>query len=123
MTQEELSVRYVMRFERTEGRKSADVSKRHIGYDIKSGNRYIEVKSRPGSRQRPFLILHKNVLKRLGRHIAHYYIYDVYDMARAPKLLVIPPEVIFSNLEPDVKLLLWQKAYRGLGVTALRKIH
>ena len=114
MNQEEQSIKYVMKFEKSQQRKPVDVSKKHIGYDIKSGNRFIEVKSRPASKIQPFIILHNALLRILGKELSHYYIYIVYDMKKEPKLIIIPPEIIFKNLETDVKLFLRQKVYNKL---------
>ncbi len=114
MTQEEISIKYVMRYEKLQGRKPKDVSKKRISYDIKSGNRYIEVKSRPTGTLQPFITLHKALLRKLGRGLAHYYIYIVYDMDVEPKLVIILPETVFKHLETDVKLFLRNKVYNKI---------
>ena len=111
MTQEELSIKYVMRYERKQGRKPVDVSKKRVGYDIRSGNRYIEVKSRPGSKIQPFITLHNALLRTIGKGLANYYLYIVYDMAKEPKLVIVPPEVVLKNLETKVSLLVRKKVY------------
>ncbi len=123
MTQEELSIKYVIKFEKLQGRKPIDVSKRRIGYDIKSGNRYIEVKSRPRAKIQPFLTLHNALLRKLGRGLSHYYVYVVYDMKKKPKLIIIPPEIIFKNLETEVKLLLRKKIYSKIKPIKLMKLN
>ncbi len=120
MTQEERSIRYVLKFEKLAGRNPKDVSKLHIGYDVKSGSRYIEVKSRPGSRIQPFILLQNTILRTLGRKISNFYIYIVYDMKNAPKLVVIDPEAIFKNLVPDVKLRLPKSAYGKIKFISLK---
>jgi len=47
MTQEEISIKSVMKYEKSQGYKPVGVNKQHRGYDIHSGRRYIEAKSRP----------------------------------------------------------------------------
>lgn len=121
MTQEEFSIKYVIEYEKKRGCKPVDVSKKLIGYDIKSGNRYIEVKSRPGEKIQPFITLHNSLLRKLGKGLSHYYIYIVYDMKKEPKLVVVPPEIIFRNLETNVSLFIRKKVYNKIKSVKLRK--
>lgn len=121
MNQEELSIKYVIKFEKSQKRKPIDVSKKHIGYDVKSGSRYIEVKSRPGMKIQPFITLHNALLRKLGKGLSRYYIYVVYDMNKEPKLVIIPPEIIFKNLETKVSLLVRSKVYNKIKPVKLRK--
>jgi len=123
MTQEELSIKYVMKFEKSQGRKPVDLSKQRIGYDIKSDNRYIEVKSRPGKKIQPFITLHNALLRKLGKGLSCYYVYVIYDMRKEPKLVIIPPEIIFKNLETKVSLLIRKKVYNKIKPKKLRKKH
>lgn len=125
LNQEELSIRYVIKYEKSQGRYPHDVSKKHIGYDLKSGNRYIEVKSRPGSKIQPFITLHNHLLRSIGRGLSNYYIYVVYDMKSSPRLVIIPPEVILKNLETSVSLVIRGKVYNKIKAIRLRlnKIH
>ncbi len=122
MTQEELSIRYVMKYEKLQGRKPKDVSKRHIGYDIESGNRFIEVKSRPKPNLFAFITLQDTILRKLGKGIAHYYIYIVFNMDRSPKLIIIQPDIIFKNLKTAVKLYIPAKVYNKIKFYKLRKL-
>lgn len=122
MTQEERSIKYVLAYELAQGRNPIDVSKKHIGYDIKSGRRFIEVKSRPKGNIQPFITLHKALLRTLGKGLAHYYIYIVYNMDKEPKLVIIPPNIVFKNLETDVKLLIRKKVYNRIKPKKLRFI-
>lgn len=121
MTQEEKSIKYVMKYERMQKRKPVDVSKKRIGYDIKSGNRFIEVKSRPGRMLQPFITLHNSLLRTIGRDLANYYLYIVYDMDVEPKLVIVPPEIIFQNLETTVSLFVRKKVYNDIKPKKLRK--
>ncbi len=123
MTQEEESIKYVIRFEKSQGRKPVDLSKKFIGYDVKSGNRFIEVKSRPSEKLQPFITLHNALLRKLGKGLSRYYIYIVYDMKEDPKLVIIPPEVIFKNLETKVSLFIRRKVYNKTKPQKLKKIN
>ncbi len=121
MTQEEISIKYVMKHEKFQGRKPVDVSKQHRGYDIHSGRRYIEVKSRPGNKIQPFVTLHNHFVTFFRKGLANYYIYVVYDMNKASKLVIIPPAVIFKNLETNVSLFVRRKVYNGFKRISLEK--
>jgi hypothetical protein len=114
MTQEEKSIKYVLAYEKSQGRKPLDVSNKHIGYDIRSGKRFIEVKSRPKDKMQPFIKLHNALLRTMGTGLANYYLYIVYDMDKEPKLIIVPPKIIFSNLETEVSLLLRGKVYNHI---------
>lgn len=103
-----------MSYEKSAGRDPVDVSSKHIGYDIKSGKRFIEVKSRPKSRMQPFIKLHNSLLRTIGVGLANYYIYIVYDMDADPKLVIVPPKIVLSNLETEVSLLIRGKVYNKI---------
>jgi len=122
MNQEEKSIKYVMKYERSQGRSPVDVSKKLVGYDVKSGNRFIEVKSRPKGNIQGFIKLHNSLLRTIGRGLANYYIYIVYDMDEEPKLVIVPPKVVLENLETEVSLLLRGKHYRQIKPHKLKKI-
>lgn len=122
MTQEALSIKYVIKYERSQGREAKDVSGKGLGYDVKSGNRYIEVKSRPGCRIQPFITLHNHLLRSIGKGLSNYYVYLVYDMNKEPKLVIIPPEVVLKNLETKVSLLIRKKVYNKIKSITLKKI-
>src|SRR3989338_8382072 len=111
MTPEEISIKYVMKYERSQGRKPVDASKKHIGYDIKSGGRYIEDKSRKKGNIQMFIKLHNSLLRTIGRGLANYYIYIMYDMDTSPKLVIVPHKVVLGNLETEVSLLLRGRHY------------
>ena len=121
MTQEEISIQYVIKYEKSQKRKPIDVSKKGAGYDMKSGSRYIEVKSRPGSNIQPFITLHNHLLRSIGKGLSKYYIYIVYDMKKDPKLVIIPPEVVLKNLETKVNLFIRRKVYNRIKPIKIRK--
>lgn len=114
ISQEEKSVKIVLAFERKQGRKPIDVSKKHIGYDVRSSGRLIEVKSKPANVLPPFILLHDALLRKLGKDIGKYYVYVVWNMGNKPKLTVIPPDVIFHNLETSVKLFIRQRVFNKI---------
>lgn len=114
MTQEEKSIQYIIRYEKSQRRNPQDVSKKRLGYDIKSGNRYIEVKSRPKSKIQSFIALHNHLLRSIGRGLVSYYIYIVYDMKNHPKLVIVPPEIVLKNLETKVSLIIRGKVYNKI---------
>lgn len=121
MTQEEKSIKYVINYEKSKGRNPVDVSIKHIGYDIKSGKRFIEVKSRPKSKIQPFIKLHNSLLRSIGKGLVNYYLYIVYDMDENPKLVIVPPEKILANLETEVSLLIRGKVYSKIKPEKLNK--
>lgn len=121
LTQEELSVLAVMRYERSQGRKPIDVSKRHIGYDVASSGRYIEVKSKPKGLP-PYTALYSGLLKKLGSKVARYYIYIVWDYATDPKLTILTPDLVFSNIEIFSQYRIQRKAYSRVESIKLKKI-
>ncbi len=114
MNQEEISIKYVIKYEKKIGNNPVDVSKKRIGYDIKSGKKFIEVKSRPGEKIQPFITLNNHLLRSIGKGLANYYIYIIYNMREKPKLVIVPPEIIFKNLETDTVLLLRSKVYNKI---------
>lgn len=122
MTQQEESIKYVMAYEKSKGRNPVDVSKKLIGYDVKSGPRYIEVKSRPKSKIQPFIKLHNALLRTIGKGLANYYIYIIYDMENDPKLVIVPPEEVLKNLETEVSLLIRGKVYNKIKPEKLVKL-
>jgi len=121
MTQEEESIKYVLKYERSQGRKPIDVSKKRLGYDVKSGRRYIEVKSRPGKNIQQFILLHNHLLRSIGRGLANYYLYIIYDMEQEPKLVIVPPSVVLKNLETNVQLLVRKRVYGKIEPVNLKK--
>ncbi|MBL7131324.1 MAG: DUF3883 domain-containing protein [Candidatus Omnitrophica bacterium] len=102
---ERKAIDMVMEFERQEGRNPKEI--KLGGYDIKSGNRCIEVKGSSDNNIPSFIWINRTILKKLGKDVINYYIYIVYDIKRKPKLLILPSDLIFSNLEIDPFLLLY----------------
>ena len=115
---EQKAMQLVMDFERREGRKPKDVSRSGYGYDIESSGRFIEVKgmSHPTG---GFISLYKKLFLKLGKKIADYYIYVVFDIRNKPKLKIIFPDKILENLEIETSFFIKAKAYRDVEVRDL----
>lgn len=111
---EQQAIEVVMTYERKQGRKPKDVHTLRKGYDIESDNRLIEVKGQ--SKKRPGSIwIKKTLLKKLGKGVMQYHVYIVYglnpDESRSvPKIKILPPALIFSNLQIDTVYLISAKA-------------
>lgn len=110
---EKQAIKHVMQYEKRQDREPEDVSKKHLGYDIKSGDRLIEVKGQKAKKP-DFIYLYKRTLHKLGDNTLRYYIYLVYDIKHEPKLKILPPEKIFGNIEIEPMFLLRGKIFNGL---------
>ena len=110
---EKQAIELVMQYEKHQGRNPFDVSKTRYGYDIKSGDRLIEVKGQKAPKP-DFIYLYKETLRKLGDNTLHYYIYLVYDIKRQPKLKILPPEKIFGNIEIEATFFLRGKTFKEL---------
>lgn len=110
---ERQAIELVMNYEKRQGRNPQDVSTKHLGYDIKSDERLIEVKGQKAKKP-DFVYLYKRTLQKLGDNALRYYIYLVYDIKREPKLKILPPGKIFGNIEIEPMFLLRGKIFNGL---------
>ena len=97
---EQKAVSIVLDYETKEGRKPTDVSKDKCGYDVKSGDRFIEVKGTKDKRAGWFWIT-DTIVRTLGKNLANYYLYIVYNINNTPKLKILEPDDIFKNLKID----------------------
>jgi len=114
MTTEQKAMKIVAKYELKQGRRPHDVSKTKCGYDIKSGNRRIEVKGQ--KRQRAgWITIHNSIVRNLGRELAQYYVYVVYDIDRESKLKILDPDTIFKNLKIESHFLLTARAVNEHG--------
>lgn len=95
---EQKAMQLVMNYEKSQGRKPKDVSRTKCGYDIKSGKRCIEVKGSSHKRA-DWITITNTIIRNLGKNLANYYIYIVYDIKGKPKLKILEPDVIFKHLE------------------------
>ncbi len=102
---EKKAMRIVMKYEKINGRRPKDVSKKRIGYDIESDKRLIEVKGQ--SRKEAGMIgIHNSIVRKLGKRLAKYHIYIVYNINKLPRLRIIEPDDIFKVLETDVRFVI-----------------
>ena len=106
-------MKIAMNYEKKRGRAAVDVSKRKVGYDIKSGGRLIEVKARADKLKVGNIHMHGSLLKKLGKNVSKYYIYVIYNINKEPKMKILPPDFIFSNIEIDAHYLIRGKAIKN----------
>ncbi len=85
----------VMEYEKKHGRTPEIVNKFKKGYDIKSGNRLIDIKIN-GKRETD-LLLSFSKFKKLGQEISNYYVYLLNEEEK-PKLKILEPDFIIKNL-------------------------
>ena len=104
-TIEQKVIEIVMKYEKLQGREPKDVSRTKCGYDIKSTERYIEVKGQSKKRAGRIRMDHA-IVRIFGKDSPNYYIYIVYDIKNEPKLKILEPDVIFKNLKIDTLFLL-----------------
>jgi hypothetical protein len=104
-TVEQKATKLVMEYEKLQNRKPEDVSRTKCGYDIKSGDRRIEVKGQSGKRA-SWIWISNSIVRNLGKDLSNYYVYIVYDIKDKPKLKILEPDVIFKNLKIDTLFLL-----------------
>ena len=104
-TVEQKAIKIVMEYEKSKGRKPKDVSKQKCGYDIKSGDKYIEVKG-VSSKSASWIWISNSIVRNLGKELSNYYVYIVYNIKDNPKLKILEPDVIFKNLKIDTVFLL-----------------
>ncbi|KKU29936.1 hypothetical protein A3G55_01315 [Candidatus Giovannonibacteria bacterium RIFCSPLOWO2_12_FULL_44_25] len=112
---EKQAIEIVMEYERKNGRKPEEVSNKKCGYDIKSGDRFIEVKGQK-AKQPDVIGLYKTTLSKLGDNILHYFIYLVYDIKSNPKLKILPPEKIFGNIEMEQQFIIRGKIFKNIPI-------
>jgi len=102
---EQKAIKIVIDYEESQGRKAQDISRTRCGYDLKSGNRYIEVKGQ-SSQRAGWLWINNSIVRNLGKNLSNYYIYIVYNINKKPKLKILGPDIIFKNLKIDTLFLL-----------------
>ena len=93
-------VQLVMKYERRQGRNPEDVSRRYLGYDIKSDDRLIEVKKR--AIKYGFLFMTKNEFLTFQKN-KNAYLYLVYYREDKPKLKIIHRDTVLANSQISIK--------------------
>lgn len=113
LSQEKRAVKIVKQFEKKRTHKEPQEMPNGYGYDVKSIDRYIEVKGRGTDIKRPVWVsLHHSLFKKAWKWSKKYYVYLVYNMNDKPKMKIIPPEKIFPNLRIEPKYVLDGKYIR-----------
>ncbi len=83
---EEAAMRVSLAYELAQGREALDVSRENLGYDIRSGSRYIEVKGRAGVG--PVVLTPNEWIS--ARRLGHqYWLYIVTEALTQPRLYLI----------------------------------
>jgi len=90
----------VMEYEKRQGRNPEDVSRRYVGYDIKSNDRLIEVKKR--DIKYGFLYITKNEFTTFLEN-KNAYLYLVYYRDEKPKLKILHRDIILANSKISIK--------------------
>ncbi len=88
------AIELVVEYEKKQGRNPEVVNKRKFGYNIKSGDRFIDVKI--GSK-RGDLLVSFTAFKNLGKSISNYYIYVLKGDEEKPRMQILEPEFILQN--------------------------
>ncbi|MBI2173232.1 MAG: DUF3883 domain-containing protein [Candidatus Aenigmarchaeota archaeon] len=109
---ERKAIEIVKKFEQERTNEIPEEMPNGHGYDIKSGNRFIEVKGTYGGLDKVWVVLHHTFFKKMWNSGRNYYIYFVYNLNDKPKMKIINPEKIFPNLEIEPKYILRGKIIR-----------
>lgn len=95
------AVKIVKRFETLRTKKEPEEKKERCGYDIKSGNRLIEVKGMK-SKEPHAVAVNVNIKKKLS--MPNYYIYIVNKICnKQPKMKILYPKDINDNKKGILK--------------------
>lgn len=94
------SIALVMQYEKEQGRSPIDVSKKYVGYDIKSDNRLIEVKKR--EIKYGFLYITHNEFATFQKN-KNAYLYLVYYRDGQPKLRIFDRDMVLDNSKISIK--------------------
>jgi hypothetical protein len=98
MENKDRAIEIVVKFEKKHGRKPIVLPNGH-GYDVHSGNRRIEVKSKGRDLKHSCGVsMHESLYRKIWKFGKRYYIYFVYNMNDRPKMKIIEPKQIFPNL-------------------------
>lgn len=115
---EQKAIELVLEYEKKQGRNPIDVSKKRCGYDIESNDRFIEVKGQ-SSIKAGFIWINNTLVRTLGKNLANYYIYIIYDIKDKPKIKILEPDIIFKNLQIDTWFLLKSSVINEYGKDAI----
>ena len=65
--------------------------------------------------------LNNTLIRTIGTGLANYFLYIVYDMDKEPKLVIVPPNIVLSNLETEVSLKICGSVYNKIKPEKLKK--
>ena len=92
------AIKLVMEYERKQGRNPEKANKFKQGFDLKSGERLIDIKI--NGKKDSSLLLSFTKFKKLGRDISNYYVYLLNEEKEGekPTLKILEPDFIINNL-------------------------
>ena len=99
-TVEQRAMQIVMKYEKKQNRNPKDVSKTRCGYDIQSDGRCIEVKGM-SSKNAGWFWINNSIVRNLGKNLANYWVYIVYDMKQKLKLKILN-QILFLNIYKSI---------------------
>lgn len=119
---EKKAMKFVIEYEKGEGRNPLDVSKKRVGYDIKSNERCIEVKGQSetnnGRPKQNWLFFDTSCFKALQKE-SEYFVYLVFNIPKDisieegdPKLIIFDKEEIIRSLRTGVGFSIWSNTKR-----------
>jgi hypothetical protein len=111
---EAAAMEVAMAYERSQGREPVDVSQENLGYDLRSGDRLIEVKGRAGSGSVALTPNEWIAASRLGER---YWLYIVTHALTAPRLYLLqnPAAKVRPGEEVGVvRYVVAEEAWRGV---------
>jgi superfamily II DNA or RNA helicase len=115
---EAVAMEVAMAYERSQGRDPVDVSRENLGYDLRSGDRFIEVKGRAGSGSVALTPNEWIAASRLGER---YWLYIVTHALTAPRLYLLqnPAAKVRPGEEVGVvRYVVAEEAWRGVAEEA-----
>lgn len=107
---EKKAIKFVMEYEKKQGKNPVDVSRDGVGYDIKSNSHLIEVKGQKSidssEPRQNWLIFNHRCLRILQQNPKEYFVYFVFNIQNEksleeskPRLIIIPGEEIIKNFD------------------------
>ena len=88
------AIEVVIDYEKKQGRTPEIVSKRNQGYNIKSNDRFIDVKV---NSKKSDVLMSFSVFKKLGKQISNYYVYLVEMENKKPIIKILDPDLVLKN--------------------------
>jgi hypothetical protein len=99
------AIEYVIDYEKNQGRNAVDVSREGVGYDVRSDNRFIEVKGKiEGWKSYNWQQLYKSEVDCLKQNTDSFYLYIVRFEENEIDLYIIPGKSLLDNFKitPEV---------------------